>query len=69
MMIRTHLRKVLGDLRKYRSRTALVSASIFIGVLGTVSLFSMGDIIVRQLEQDIKPAVIMILIAVWNGAQ
>lgn len=54
-MIRTHLRKVLGDLRKYRSRTALVSTSIFIGVLGTVSLFSMGDIIVRQLEQDIKP--------------
>ncbi len=54
-MFHTHLRKILGDLRKYRSRTLLVSASIFIGVLGTVSLFSMGDIIVRQLEQDIKP--------------
>ncbi len=54
-MLRTHIRKIFSDLRKYRFRTALVSASIFIGVLGTVALFSMGDIIVSQIEEDLNP--------------
>jgi ABC-type antimicrobial peptide transport system permease subunit len=35
-------------------RTALVSFSIFIGVFGTVTLFTMGELLVRQLRQDIK---------------
>jgi hypothetical protein len=55
MNCRTHLRKIQGDLRKYKIRTLLVSSSVFIGVLGTVALFSMGDIIVRQLEADLQP--------------
>ncbi|NDJ84246.1 MAG: FtsX-like permease family protein [Chloroflexi bacterium] len=54
-MLRTHRRKIWGDLWHYRARTLLVSLSIFVGVLGTVTLFSMGDIIVRQLEQDVDP--------------
>jgi putative ABC transport system permease protein len=31
----------------------LVSISIFIGVFGTVTLFTMGDLLVRQLRQDL----------------
>ena len=54
-MFRTHIRKIVGDLRKYKLRTVLVAVSIFVGVLGTVTLFSMGDIIVRQLEADLQP--------------
>lgn len=54
-MTSTHIRKIVGDLRRYKARTSLVSVAIFVGVLGTVALFSMGDIIVRQLERDLKP--------------
>ncbi len=37
-----------------KGRTALVSIAIFIGVTGTIALFSMRDILVGQLKQDIK---------------
>lgn len=52
-MIRTRIRKILRDIWSRKARTALVSISIFIGVFGTVTLFSMGDLLVRQLEEDL----------------
>ncbi len=48
--------KILRDVRTRKMRTALVAISIFIGVFGTITLLSMGDLIVRQLEDDIDPA-------------
>ena len=53
-MFKTRARKIWGDVLSRKGRTALVSLSIFIGVLGVVTLFSMGDILVSRLEQDIQ---------------
>ncbi len=52
--MQTHRRKILRDLWTRKARTALVSASIFIGVLGVVALFSMGDIMVDRLEKTVQ---------------
>ena len=52
-MIRTRIRKILRDVWARKGRTALVSTAIFIGVAGTIALFSMSDIIVGQLNEDI----------------
>jgi putative ABC transport system permease protein len=48
------LQKIWGDIRTRIGRTALVSISIFIGVLGVVTLISAGDILVKQLKADIR---------------
>ncbi len=53
-MQKTRRRKILGDVQSRKGRTALVSLSIFIGVLGVVALFSMGDILVSRLKEDIQ---------------
>lgn len=53
-MFKTRTRKIWGDILSRKGRTALVSLSVFIGVLGVVTLFSMGDILVSRLEQDIQ---------------
>ncbi|NDJ77953.1 MAG: ABC transporter permease, partial [Chloroflexi bacterium] len=47
-------KKIWGDIRTRKSRTFLVALSIFIGVLGVVSLISAGDIMVTQRQADIK---------------
>ena len=47
-------KKVWGDIRTRKGRTFLVVVSIFIGVLGVVTLISAGDILVSQLEEDIQ---------------
>jgi putative ABC transport system permease protein len=52
-MFRTHLRKILRDISARRVRTALVAASVFIGVLGVVTLYSLGDILISTLEDAI----------------
>lgn len=53
-MLRTRFRKIVGDVWARKGRTALVSTAIFIGVLGTIALFSLSDIIVSQLQEDLK---------------
>lgn len=53
-MIKTRMRKILRDVIARKGRTFLVSLAIFIGVAGTITLFSMSDIIVKQLEEDIQ---------------
>ncbi|MBZ0310405.1 MAG: ABC transporter permease, partial [Anaerolineae bacterium] len=52
-MIRTRVKKILRDIWTRKTRTLMVSISIFIGVFGTVTLFTMGDLLVRQLEKDL----------------
>ncbi len=47
-------RKIIGDIRTRKGRTALVAISIFIGVLGVVTLITAGDLLVRQLTADIR---------------
>ncbi|PJF44781.1 MAG: hypothetical protein CUN55_02235 [Phototrophicales bacterium] len=54
-MFRTRVRKILRDVWSRKGRTALVSIAIFIGVAGTIALFSLSDILISQLEEDIKP--------------
>ena len=71
-MFRTRFRKILRDIRSRKVRTALVSVSIFIGVFGTVTLFSMGDLLVRQLRQDLdqnKLAMVRVYLALPPAAQ
>jgi ABC-type lipoprotein release transport system permease subunit len=53
-MFKTRQRKIVGDVMSRKGRTVLVSLSIFIGVLGVVALFSMGDILVSRLKKDIQ---------------
>lgn len=53
-MIRTRTRKIISDIWSRKIRTLLVSSSIFIGVLGVVTLVSAGELLINQLEQDIQ---------------
>ena len=53
-MFRSRWRKIFRDVWARKSRTAMASAAILIGVLGVVTLSSMGDLLVSQLEGDLK---------------
>jgi len=53
-MLHTRWKKTLREVSARKTRTLLVSASIFIGVLGVVTLFSMGDIAIGALEHAIR---------------
>jgi hypothetical protein len=53
-MIKTRGRKIFRDILSRKGRTLLVSASIFIGVLGVVTLFTVRDLTLRQLEEDVR---------------
>jgi putative ABC transport system permease protein len=53
-MFRSRTRKIFRDLWSRKARTILASLSIFIGVLGVVILVSMGDLLIRQLREDLK---------------
>jgi putative ABC transport system permease protein len=71
-MIRTRGRKILRDIWSRKARTALVAISIFIGVFGTVMLFSMGDLTVSQLKKDLdvnKLAMIRAYLSTPPGVQ
>ncbi len=49
-MMHTRLRKIVRELTIRKTRTMLVSLSIFIGVVGVITLFSMGQILTNKLE-------------------
>jgi hypothetical protein len=51
---RSTFRKIWGDLWTRKGRTLLVSISIFIGVMGVVVLVTAGDLLVKQLQEDIQ---------------
>ena len=72
MFIRTRARKILRDVWARKGRTALVSTAIFIGVVGTIALFSMSDILITQLETDIKQeelSMLQVSVTVEEGAR
>lgn len=72
MIIRTRVRKIFRDVLARKGRTALVSTAIFIGVIGTIALFSMSDILITQLETDIKQdelAMLQVSVSAEEGAQ
>jgi ABC-type antimicrobial peptide transport system permease subunit len=54
MALNSRWRKILRDVQKRKTQTLLVSASIFIGVLGVVTLFSMSEILVTTLEAAVQ---------------
>lgn len=53
--MRTRGRKIIRDIGTRKTRTILVAASIFVGVLGVVVLTTIGQLLTRQLEKDLKP--------------
>jgi len=70
MRIGTRLRKIWRDIWARKVRTLLVSISIFIGVFGVVTLFSAGEILIKQLEQDLQPdQLAMIRLAVATSSE
>ncbi|MCD4686583.1 MAG: FtsX-like permease family protein [Anaerolineae bacterium] len=71
-MIKTRVRKIIRDVWARKGRTTLVSLAIFIGVTGTIALFSMSDILIGQLKEDIKEdelAMVQIAAEVKEGEQ
>src|SRR5688500_1608836 len=54
MHLHTWVRKILRDFWSYKLRSMLVSASVVIGVLGIISLTTLGQILTDQLHADIK---------------
>ena len=68
-MIQTRGRKILADISSRKGRTILVCLAIFVGVTGTITLFSMGDILTRKLDEDIREdeiAMVNVLVALLN---
>ena len=64
--------KIARDVWSRKVRTLLVATSIFIGVFGVVTLFSTGELLINQLEQDIEQdrlAMIRTVLTVSSGAQ
>jgi putative ABC transport system permease protein len=53
-MLRARWRKILRDVWARKSRAAMASAAIFVGVLGVVTLWSAGDLLTSQLRQDLR---------------
>ena len=52
--MQTRTRKILRDITSNWLRTVLVSASIFIGVVGVIALLTVRDLITSQLADDVK---------------
>ncbi len=70
MIFNTRATKIYRDITTRKAQTALVSISIFIGVLGVVTLFSLGTILTRQLESAIdqdRLAMINAYVALKSG--
>ena len=51
MIARTHWRKVFRDVLSRKARTALVSLSIFFGVLGVVTIVSGSDLLTDSIQE------------------
>ena len=71
-MFRSRWRKIFRDVWARKGRTAMASIAIFVGVLGVVTLTSMGDLIVSQLKQDLKEAELpmqAVFVSAPSGAQ
>jgi len=54
-MLRTRNLKIFRDITARKRRTALVTLSVFVGVLGVVAMTTMGQLVSNQLEKDLVP--------------
>jgi putative ABC transport system permease protein len=54
-VIRTKTKKIIRDSLSQKTRTFFVIFSIFVGVLGTVILSTMGQMLARQIGSDLSP--------------
>ncbi len=52
-MIHSRWRKIFREVVARKTRTLLVAASVFIGVMGVVTMFSMSEIVIGTLESSI----------------
>jgi putative ABC transport system permease protein len=71
-MLRTRTIKIWRDITASKRRTLLVSLSIGIGVLGVVAMITLGELISRQLERDLRPsemAMLRVFVDVPPGLQ
>ena len=71
-MFGSRWRKIFREVSARKSRTVMASAAIFIGVLGVVALTSMGDLLVSQLNKDLKEEELprqQAFVSVPSGAQ
>lgn len=55
-MKNTKLVKIWRDITSQKTRTILVTASIFVGVLAVVVLTTLGSLLKRQLLEDLQPS-------------
>ena len=65
-------RKIFRDVWARKSRTAMASIAIFIGVLGVVTLVSSNDLVISQLDKDLKEdemAMQQVFVSVPSGAE
>lgn len=67
-MNHTAIRKIFRDILSRKTRTFLVSASIFIGVLGVIALFTTRDLISQALDDTIIPGEIAMIDLVVNAS-
>jgi len=70
-MLHTGRRKIWQDVSGRKFRAFLVSASIFVGVLGVIALFTSSDLIRRQLQEDVQEdaiAMINVVALIESGA-
>ena len=71
-MFGSRSRKIFRDVWTKKSRTAMASIAIFVGVLGVVSLWSSGDLLVSQLKEDLKEEELLmqaVFVSAPGGAQ
>ncbi len=54
-MIKTRGRKIIRDILSRKGRTAMVAIAIMIGVFGAVALISTNNLIIKQIEEDLRP--------------
>lgn len=65
-MLGTRTRKILRDIWSRKVRTLLVATSIFIGVLGVVTLMTVGDLMISRLNEDYDVEAMPMLWVVTN---
>lgn len=53
-VVNTRGRKVIRDIQARRGRTTLVATAIFVGVAGTIAMFTLSLVLVGQLGEDVK---------------
>ncbi|MDP6513966.1 MAG: hypothetical protein QF878_12345, partial [SAR202 cluster bacterium] len=71
-MFRSRWRKIFRDVWARKSRAAMASIAICVGVLGVVTLWSSGDLIISQLKKDLKEeelAMQSVFVSAPGGAQ